>query len=129
MNDNGQQRFDGFAVSVYDGKFSGGFDLEDDLGSKVAFDDVVTFLVSGRVSSVGITETKLGDLKRTNTFQVTSSVALEPKQAETLLTSLGEAVDGVNAGQLSLGGDDASPLDPDAAIPLDDPVLAKFLDV
>lgn len=152
MKDNGQERFDGFAVSVYDGKFTGGFDFDEDLAQKIGFDDVVTFVVTGRVGAVGITETKLGDLKRTNTFQVTSSVPLQPKDAEKLLNSLGQSVNGVNAGQLTI--DDAlavnteelttvdsengstmgstpstsTPLDLTDGVPVNDPVLTKFLD-
>lgn len=147
VKENGQERFDGFDVNIYDGKFTGGFDLDEDLGQKIGFDDVVTFVVTGRVGSVGISETKLGDLKRTNTFHVTNSVALAPKQAEALLNSLGESVNGVNAGQLTIdqalalndaevtdvssgngsASQTANPLDPASPIPVNDPELEKWL--
>lgn len=138
---NGQERFDGFAIAVYDGKFAGGFDLDEDLAKDIGFDDVVTFIVTGRVGGVSIGETKTGDVKRTNTFQVTSSVTLEPQVAAKVLNSLGAAVNGVNAGQLSLDNnvdmaatfDDDDDLDPvpattGAGVPMKDNVLARFLE-
>lgn len=130
----GQERFDGFAIATYDGKFSGGFDLDEDLAKDIGFDDVVTFVVTGRVGSVGIGETKTGDVKRTNTFQVTSSVALDPSMAAKVLNSLGQAVNGVNAGQMTIGNDDPVAVTDDldglersTGSPVSDPVLANFL--
>lgn len=137
MGNKGQGQFDGFAVSVYDGKFTGGFDLDEDMAMDIGFDDVVTFVVTGRVGGVTIGETKTGDVKRTNAFQVTNSVALEPGLAEKLLNSIGAKVNGTNIGQLKIDGtvsgpgitagnfnDDEPDDDPK---PISDSVLQDFL--
>lgn len=135
----GQGTFDGFAVSVYDGKFSGGFDLEEDMAKDIGFDDVVTFIVTGRVGGVSFGETKVGDVKRTNSFQVVNSVALEPALAEKLLNSVGASIHGVNTGQLKIDGTvsgpglvvdpmDDPPVPESATRPVDDPILKKFLE-
>ncbi len=127
------EMFDGFAVALYDGKFGGTFDLDEDMAKEMAFDDVVTFVVTARVGGVGITDTKTGDIKRTNTFQVVNSVALDAPMAEKLLDSLGQSVNGVNAGQLTLTGTGRNaglaPDDDDVvqSSPVTDPVLASFL--
>ncbi len=131
-----QELFDGFAVSVYDGKFAGGFDIDESLARDIGFDDVVTFVVTGRIGAVAIGETKVGDMKRTNTFQVVSSVALDPALAEKLLNSIGAQVNGINMGQTQLDGTVSGPGLPDedlmpdvvATEPVRDPVLSRFLE-
>lgn len=140
-----QERFDGFPVTLYDGKFQGGFDLEDEGADDIRYDDVVTFVVTARVGGVQFSETKLGDVKRTNVFKVTSSTALEKDMAEKVLNTLGVSVNGVNAGQMSLTApssngstagsasfeleddDEDGPGDAPAGAPVSDPVLARFL--
>lgn len=138
-----EQRFDGFEVTLYEGKFAGTFDMEETLAEDLRFDDTVTFVVTGRISGVSLGETKLGDLKRINSFQVASTVALDPATATKVLNSLGQMVSGVNAGQLKLGQDDPTvSIDDDidahdrtvgslpaapVGIPVTDDVLAKFL--
>lgn len=144
-----QERFDGFPVTLYDGKFQGGFDL-DEGADDIRYDDVVTFVVTARVGGVQFSETKLGDVKRTNVFKVTSSTALEPSMAEKVLNTLGVSVNGVNAGQMSLTPtaqtngsttvssdleDDFGEAEDDFAVndatpvgvAVNDPVLARFL--
>lgn len=129
---NGQQQLDGFSVTVYEGKFAGSFDLDEDLGHDLRFDDQVTFIVTGRIGGVSFGETKLGDLKRINAFQVTSATALDSQTATKVLNSLGTMVDGVNSGQMSI---DQSPeditatLDEEPMLPVEprDKVLAEFL--
>lgn len=136
--------FDGFAVSNYDGKFVGGFDLEDE----VNYDDVVTFVVTARVDGASFKAMKNGEIKRTNHFSVTSVNALDREMGEKILDSIGAAVDGVNAGQMPLPvtstvkfgpstmvsdpdpdpEDDGDDDDADVGRPISDPVLAKFLD-
>lgn len=132
---SGQTRFDGFDVTVFEGNFAGTFDLDATFAEDLRFDDVVTFVVTGRIGGVKIGDTKLGDMKRTNTFQVTSSVALDPQTATKVLNSMGQMVSGVNAGQMSLGQEpptDTLDDDYDAqvespGIPVKDKALADFL--
>lgn len=130
------QRFDGFEITLYEGKFQGAFDMDEDLAEDLRFDDTVTFIVTGRIGGVQMGETKLGDLKRINTFQVASTVALDPQTATKVLNSLGQMVSGVNAGQLKLDQDATATLDEDEpirnertpqGIPVTDDVLAQFL--
>lgn len=82
---NGQERFDGFAVELYEGAFSGAFDMDEDFAREIGYDDQVTFIVTGRVSSVNFGETKVGDIKRKNVFQISSAAALDPSVAQKLL--------------------------------------------
>jgi hypothetical protein len=131
------QQFDGFSVTVYEGKFAGGFDLDEDFASDLRFDDVVTFIVTGRIGGVSLGETKLGDLKRVNAFQVTSAVALDPQTATKVLNSMGQMVDGVNGGQLTIDQPDVTatldttsgsePMLPVEPRDVKDAVLADFL--
>lgn len=144
MAATGSQRFDGFEITLYEGKFQGSFDMDEGLAEDLRFDDSVTFIVTGRIGGVQLAETKLGDLKRVNTFQVASTTALDPQTATKVLNSLGQMVSGVNAGQMKLGQDPTATLDDDevdlsdrtvgslpgpsaGGIPVTDDVLAKFL--
>jgi len=68
---NGHEQFDGLPVQLYEGKFSGNFDIEEDLGKKLSYDDEVTFIVTARVGgNCSFGETKQGDIKRVNTFKI-----------------------------------------------------------
>lgn len=145
MAASGSQRFDGFEITLYEGKFQGSFDMDEALAEDLRFDDSVTFIVTGRIGGVQLAETKLGDLKRVNTFQVASTTALDPQTATKVLNSLGQMVSGVNGGQLHLGQNPTATLDDDddvdltdrtvgslpppsaGGVPVTDDVLAKFL--
>lgn len=136
-----QERFDGFAVAVYDGKFAGSFDLEDDMGNELAMDDVVTFVVTARVGGANFDTTKTGDIKRTNKFDITSATALDQTLANNVLNVLSQAPQG---NQLTIQGaiadQQAEDLDDDdkaivealngpaqPAVKVTDPALLKFL--
>lgn len=138
---SGQEQFDGFSVSLYEGTFSGGFDIDEDMGQELAYDDVVTFVVTGRIGGVKIAETKTGDIKRVNSFQVTSSVALDPKMASVVLNAIAgqQPATGQQTIQGAIGDDDDDePLDAGdqvlagalsgPAVKVTDPDLAKFLE-
>lgn len=139
---SGQERFDGFAVTVYDGKFAGGFDIGEDMGQELAMDDIVTFIVTGRVAKVAFDETKTGDIKRTNVFQVTSSTALDPTLATTVLNTVApdlpdQKIAPQMPGQRSIDDELDDELDDDVpelvttagpAIPVTDPALRRFLE-
>lgn len=138
---DGQERFDGFAVAVYDGKFAGSFDLEDDMGNELAMDEVVTFVVTARVGGANFDTTKAGDIKRTNKFDITSATALDPTLASNVLNVLSQAPSG---NQLTIQGAIAAQEDEDLddedraiqdaingptrpAVKVTDPALLKFL--
>lgn len=67
-----EQRFDGQEVAVFEGRFTGTFDIPHDVGAGMGiFDDeeyVFTVVVRPRKANFG--ETKTGDPKRTNTLEV-----------------------------------------------------------
>lgn len=139
---SGQERFDGFAVAVYDGKFAGSFDLEDEMGHELAMDDIVTFVVTARVGGANFDTTKTGDIKRTNKFDITSATALDQALASNVLNVLSQApagnqltIQGAIAAQDDEDLDDedkalaaalAGPTTP--AVKVTDPALLKFLE-
>lgn len=99
---DGQERFDGYPVVLYDGKFSGSFDLPEDVGAGLQYDDVVTFVVTCHVGKASIDATRLGDMKRTNAFPVQQVVPLSAQQAQDLYNELGVDATGQLSGQLEL---------------------------
>lgn len=138
------ESFDGFSVVMYDGKFSGSFDLDDETAREIGLDDVVTLVVTARISGAAHSETKTGDIKRTNVFKVSTAQVLTPKTASLVvdLVDNGPEVAVPSAAALGIDvgpavthlvpvapavdqtGPDATPR-PSAG----DPVLARFLDV
>jgi hypothetical protein len=101
-----QGRLDGLAIEVYDGRFGGTFEMDKEIGQNLAFDDVVTFFVTAVTGKSNFGANKSGDLKRTNVFEV-SEVAIVPNElASKVANELNIAVDGVNYGQMELGGPD-----------------------
>lgn len=106
---NKRESFDGLTVALYDGKFSGSFDLEDDAATTIGLDDMVTLVVTARVSGAAHSETKVGDVKRTNTFKVSKVVVLDPSQVK----SVTDALDGVAVPSV----DELKALVPNAVIP------------
>jgi MoaA/NifB/PqqE/SkfB family radical SAM enzyme len=80
---NDQESFDGIPVTVYDGKFAGSFDLAEEVGEKLKFDDVVSFVATAAVSKVNMgTVAKTGDMKRSNTFEVLNVLPIDPEVAK-----------------------------------------------
>ncbi len=77
MNNNGQY-FDGVPVTLHDAKFTGTFDLSDELGDGMKYDDRVTFLVTAVVGASKLGATKAGDMKRTNTMYITEAHFVNP---------------------------------------------------
>lgn len=75
---DGQEQFDGYPVTLYDGRFSGTFELPESVGADLEYDEVITFLVTANVGKAVLDATRLGDLKRTNTLKVTSAVPVAP---------------------------------------------------
>lgn len=86
-------------VTLGEGKFSGSFDLDDVTMESIRLGDAVTFMVTTVVTKAGHGETKTGDLKRTNGFEVTGVSVIDPDTATKLLASLG-SIPKASAGQL-----------------------------
>lgn len=136
------ESFDGFSVVMYDGKFSGSFDLDDETAREIGLDDVVTLVVTARISGAAHSETKTGDIKRTNVFKVSTAQVLTPKTASLVVDLVDNgpevAVPSAAALGIDVGPVDAVPVAPAVeqtgpeATPrpsAGDPVLARFLDV
>ena len=90
-------RFDGFSVDHFAGQFAGTFDMEENY----EMDQEISFVVVAKVTGAGITNTKLGDLKRTNKFEV-----MEVSVTGSGSTSRNRAAMAQIAGQLSMDDDD-----------------------
>lgn len=101
---DGQEQFDGYPVTLYDGRFSGTFELPENVGADLEYDEVITFLVTANVGKAVLDATRLGDLKRTNTLKVTSAVPVAPGKLNSVfdVINYGESAD-VGVVQLQAG--------------------------
>ncbi len=92
---DGQEQFDGYPVTLYDGRFSGTFELPENVGADLEYDEVITFLVTANVGKAVLDATRLGDLKRTNTLKVTSAVPVAPGKLNSVfdVINYGESAD------------------------------------
>lgn len=79
---------DGFPVELYDGRFSGKFELDEEDGRKIGYDDVVAFLVVTTADKANFDMTKLGEVRRTNTFGVSNVRIVPSRMAEEFLDRL-----------------------------------------
>lgn len=79
---NDGEYFDGEAVTVYDAKFAGTFDLPEEEGAKMRFNSIVTFLVTAEVGKSEVTSTKSGDLKRSNRLDIVAIRHIDSQAAK-----------------------------------------------
>lgn len=91
MKQNDGEYFDGSAVTVYDAKFAGTFDLPEEEGSSMGFHDIVTFLVTAEVGKSELTSTKSGDLKRSNRLDIVAIRHIDPKAAQLIEQAIANA--------------------------------------
>lgn len=95
---NGIEYFDGEPVSVYEGRFTGTFDLDTDAAA-LSYGDQVTFIVTARVDTPKFSRVrKTGDTKRTNSMRIEDVTQVSKDRAMYLLDSVGVKVFGVNDG-------------------------------
>jgi hypothetical protein len=100
---DGKEFFDGEAVDIYEGRFSGGFLLEEAQGAPMSNGDLVTFIVTARVDTPKFTYVrKTGDLKRSNAMKVVAVLAVDSDQAKFLYDNMGLSVDGINEGLIEV---------------------------
>jgi hypothetical protein len=88
-----QQRFDGFQVTVYEGRFNGGFDITEEEAHLAGLDGLAIFVVAARVGRAQFETLKSGDLRRRNVYLVTDARLLTDKlrdQAINYLAFFGE---------------------------------------
>jgi hypothetical protein len=81
---NDGEYFDGTAVSIYEGAFAGSFDLPEELGVKMRFNDVVVFMVTATVDQSKVVATKSGDLKRSNRLNIIAVRDIDPQAARAI---------------------------------------------
>lgn len=105
---NNQESFDGIPVTIYEGKFGGFFDLADEVGENVKYDDVVCFIVTASAGAANMSTTKTGDMKRRNTFEIMNVLPIEPDVAEAFFTAGASVAPTAQAAQYvaTLYGDD-----------------------
>lgn len=86
-------KFDGYPIELYDGRFSGTFEMDEASGEGIKYEQSVCFLVVAHASKAAISTNKDGDVKRTNTFAVQRVEVIPAEEAEKVLYqqgSLGE---------------------------------------
>lgn len=142
------QLFDGFGVEAFEGKFKGGFDLDQEVADEINHGDEVVFLVRTTVKGASFDDDKDGRIKRTNSFQIVDALVVEDlalvsEVERSIIHGARQSVDGQVKGQLNINmidfSDDdeytevaspsPSPLSsaPPAVPPSSDPVLREFL--
>ena len=88
LSDDGREYFDGQPVEIFEGRFSGSFDMVEEVAAPISMDDQVTFLVSARCSAPKFTYLKDGTIKRTNTLKVELANVLSRHEAMYLLDNM-----------------------------------------
>ena len=79
---SGQGRFDGMEVELYEGKFGGGFDLDEIDGERISFDTTFVFMVTAIAGKTTFDVTSSGDVKRVTQFNLHDVVVLDPHDAD-----------------------------------------------
>jgi hypothetical protein len=95
---DGREFFDGDPIELYEGRFSGSFEIDSDSGASMSHGDLVTFIVTARVDSPKFSHVRNQGLKRSNTMKVVSAVAMDADKARFLYDNAGMNVSGVNDG-------------------------------
>jgi hypothetical protein len=142
----GQQKFDGWDVELFEGKFTGGFDVDREVAAQILYGDEVTFLVTASAKGVGFKDNADGDMKRTNAFTVNEALVLDDEKLvktvrDAVINGAVQSVGGQMPGQLAIDTvveeeedvfvPDSRPQEviPQNALPAsDDAILRNFLD-
>lgn len=82
-----QTNLDGVAIDVYDGRFAGRFDIDEEKGRDIAYDDVVCFVVVATAGKAQFGTNKVGELKRSNVFDVTQVKPVDSPTAFKLMAA------------------------------------------
>lgn len=83
------KKFDGYPIELYDGRFSGTFDMDEQSGEGIKHEQNVAFVVVAHADKAAISTNKDGEVKRTNTFKVQQVKVISGGEAETLLHAQG----------------------------------------
>ena len=103
---DGKEFFDGDPIEVYEGRFSGAFEIEAESGAVMSNGDLITFIVTARVDTPKFSHVKKLGLKRSNTMKVVSAVPMDADSARYLYDNAGIDVEGVNAGIIEVPGNE-----------------------
>ena len=103
---DGQEFVDGKPVEVYEGKFSGPFELDEFDGATMCSGELVTFVVTARVDlpKFGYVR-KTGQAKRVNTLKVESALLVDAEKAKYMYDNMNVSVIGINDGLIEKGED------------------------
>lgn len=103
---DGQEFVDGKPVEVYDGKFTGTFEMDEFDGASMCSDELVTFIVTARVDMpVYGRVRKTGQAKRTNKLKLESAILVDAEKAKYMYDNMNVAVFGVNDGLIESSDD------------------------
>ena len=80
--------FDGYPIDAYQGRFTGSFDIPDEYGEDMAYEDLVAFVVVGTLSNAGV-KTVRGDTVRMNGFKVGFARPLTVDEGEIIRKEMG----------------------------------------
>jgi hypothetical protein len=95
---DGTEYNDGVPIRQYQGRFAKVFDILPEDGLAVTRGDLVAHVVISRVAPAKFSDTKSGELKRINTFNIEDVIQLTPERAKFLLDEIGRKVNGINDG-------------------------------
>lgn len=87
-------RFDGVLIDIYAGRFSGGFDIDSSEAEEQTLDQEIFFVVRAKVKGAAMSETRSGDLLRTNVYAVS--------EAARISSDLGFKLQTANAAQIAI---------------------------
>lgn len=65
----GQEKLDGFSIESYEGKYSGSFDIEEEVGRQLGYGDEIMTVTISRLKAPSFKDDANGDLKRVHTLQ------------------------------------------------------------
>lgn len=83
-----QGRFDGLTVDQFHARFAGTFELDDYDAMYQGLDGEVMFVVVAKVKGASITETPVGDVRRTNTLAVKQVAMVRKAEAREELADI-----------------------------------------
>lgn len=90
-----QDRLDGVYIQSYDGRFTGRFDIDENRGHEIAYDDVVCFVVIATAGKAQFGTDRAGDLKRSNVFEVSEVVPVDGSIAYSVMDQAKIALPGL----------------------------------
>jgi len=83
-------KFDGYEIDFYEGKFSGGtFDVPTEYGEGMMYDDLVAFVVVGRLDESAVKKGRGGTTKRVNAFKIDFAMPMTVDEGESVRKAMG----------------------------------------